>query len=71
MRGLRAALSKSQGRAFPEDSILAVALLCKYEITRGSVKQWAVHLDALQTLVLSIGGIAQLEHDTAGFLRGL
>lgn len=71
MRGLRTTLTKSQKGSFPDDGILAVALLCKYEIVRGSVKQWAVHLDALQTLVTSRGGLAQLNEETAEFVRGL
>ncbi|BCS24624.1 Zn(II)2Cys6 transcription factor [Aspergillus puulaauensis] len=71
MRGLRTTLGKSHKDSFPDDGILAVALLCKYEIVRGSVKQWAVHLDALQTLVTSRGGLAQLNEETADFVRGL
>lgn len=71
MRGLRTTLTKSHEDSFPDDGILAVALLCKYEIVRGSVKQWAVHLDALQTLVTSRGGLAQLNEETADFIRGL
>ncbi|KAL4949960.1 fungal-specific transcription factor domain-containing protein [Aspergillus filifer] len=75
MRGLRTTLARCQDqgltRAFPDDAILAVSLLCKYEIVRGSVKQWAVHLEALQTLVTSRGGLMMLDHDTAEFVRGL
>ncbi|KAL3445709.1 fungal-specific transcription factor domain-containing protein [Aspergillus insuetus] len=69
MRGLRTALAKCP--SVQDDAILAVALLCKYEITRGSVKQWAVHLEALDSLVLSRGGFSQLDDDTAEFVRGL
>ncbi|KAL4797252.1 fungal-specific transcription factor domain-containing protein [Aspergillus venezuelensis] len=75
MRGLRTTLATCQGqgltRSFPDDAILAVSLLCKYEIVRGSVKQWAVHLEALQTLVISRGGLMMLDRDTAEFVRGL
>ncbi|KAL2857823.1 fungal-specific transcription factor domain-containing protein [Aspergillus pseudoustus] len=71
MRGLQTALSKSHSRPIQDDAILAVALLCKYEITRGSVKQWAVHLEALDSLVLSRGGLSHLDDDTAEFVRGL
>ncbi|KAL4935717.1 hypothetical protein BDV06DRAFT_217222 [Aspergillus oleicola] len=75
MRGLRTTLAKfqdqGQTRSFPDDAILAVSLLCKYEIVRGSVKQWAVHLEALQTLVTSRGGLMTFDHDTAEFVRGL
>ncbi|KAL4959149.1 Zn(II)2Cys6 transcription factor [Aspergillus stella-maris] len=75
MQGLRTTLAAYQGqgltRSFPDDAILAVSLLCKYEIVRGSVKQWAVHLEALQTLVTSRGGLMMLDHDTAEFVRGL
>ncbi|KAL2858716.1 fungal-specific transcription factor domain-containing protein [Aspergillus pseudodeflectus] len=69
MRGLRTALAK--GPSVQDDAILAVALLCKYEITRGSVKQWAVHLEALDSLVLSRGGFGHLDDDTADFVQGL
>ncbi|KAJ0418042.1 fungal-specific transcription factor domain-containing protein [Aspergillus carlsbadensis] len=69
MRGLRTALAKSP--SVQDDAILAVALLCKYEITRGSVKQWAVHLEALDSLVLSRGGFGHLDDDTAEFVQGL
>lgn len=54
-----------------DDVILAVGLLCKYEIVRGSVKQWAVHLDAIQKLISSRGGFACLEQETAEFIWGL
>ncbi|KAB8255293.1 fungal-specific transcription factor domain-containing protein [Aspergillus pseudonomiae] len=71
MSGLRSALSKSAVEGLPTDSILAVALLCKYEIVRGSVKQWAVHLSALEKLVISRGGFSTFDQDTAEFLWGL
>jgi hypothetical protein len=71
MSGLRSALSQSPVKALPADSILAVALLCKYEIVRGSVKQWAVHLNALEKLVVSRGGFSTFDRDTAEFLWGL
>ncbi|KAL2807865.1 fungal-specific transcription factor domain-containing protein [Aspergillus granulosus] len=71
MRGLRTTLSTSHSWPLQDDAILAVALLCKYEITRGSVKQWAVHLEALDSLVLSQGGFSHLDDDTAEFVRGL
>ncbi|KAL3463156.1 fungal-specific transcription factor domain-containing protein [Aspergillus heterothallicus] len=70
MRELRTALSTSHSRPLQDDIILAVALLCKYEITRGSVKQWAVHLEALDSLILSQGGLSQFGDDTAEFVRG-
>ena len=71
MSGLRSALSKAPVEGFPTDSILAVAILCKYEIVRGSVKQWAVHLSALEKLVVSRGGFSTFDQDTAEFLWGL
>ncbi|EAA62784.1 predicted protein [Aspergillus nidulans FGSC A4] len=71
MRGLRTTLATSERSYVPDDAILAVSLLCKYEIVRGSVKQWAVHLDAVQTLVSSRGGLNQLDQDAAEFIRGL
>ncbi|KAL4808467.1 fungal-specific transcription factor domain-containing protein [Aspergillus unguis] len=70
MRGLRTALMTCQARNLPNDAALAIAMLCKYELVRGSVKQWTVHMDALQKLVFSKGGFAQLEPDTAEFIRG-
>ncbi|KAE8152549.1 C6 transcription factor [Aspergillus avenaceus] len=71
MSGLRSGLSRCPVGAFPSESILAVALLCKYEIVRGSVKQWAVHLNALEKLIISRGGFSTFDQETAEFLWGL
>ncbi|PKX90829.1 Zn(II)2Cys6 transcription factor [Aspergillus novofumigatus IBT 16806] len=71
MRGVRIALTERSTDKFPEDALLSVALLCKFEIVRGSVKQWTVHLHALGKLILSRGGFDSLSQDTAHFLRGL
>ncbi|KAJ5977872.1 hypothetical protein N7501_001214 [Penicillium viridicatum] len=71
LNGLRTALDKCSTEVFPDDAMLAVGLLCKYEIVRGSVKQWVVHLNALQRLIVSRGGFASMDRDAAGFLRGL
>ncbi|KAL4881404.1 fungal-specific transcription factor domain-containing protein [Aspergillus karnatakaensis] len=71
MRGLRFALMTCQPKEIPDDAILAVALLCKYEIVQGSVKQWAVHLDALQTMIITRGGLTDTDEDTADFIRGI
>lgn len=71
MSGIRAALSQSPGQPYTDDSILSVALLVKYEIVRGSVKQWATHLKALENLVISRGGFATFDTDLAEFLWGL
>ncbi|KAL5340548.1 fungal-specific transcription factor domain-containing protein [Aspergillus crustosus] len=71
MRGLRSTLTKCQPRSIPEDALLAITLLCKYEIVRGSVKQWAVHLDALQTLVETQGGLTHTDDETTDFIRGM
>lgn len=71
LRALRTTLVDHPNSTFRDDTILAVAFLCKYEIVRGSVKQWAVHLDALQKLVLSRGGFAGLDRETAEFIWGL
>ncbi|KAH8432606.1 fungal specific transcription factor domain-containing protein [Aspergillus melleus] len=71
MSGLRSALTEFPHKQFSDESILAVALLCKYEIVRGSVKQWSVHLDALEKLVISRGGLTSFDKDTADFLWGL
>lgn len=71
LNGLRTALEKCSTEVFPDDAMLAVGLLCKYEIVRGSVKQWVVHLNALQRLIVSRGGFASMDRDAAEFLRGL
>lgn len=71
LRGIRTALVERSTDLLPDDAMLAVGLLCKYEIVRGSVTQWSVHLDALQRLLVSRGGFASMDRDAAGFLRGL
>jgi hypothetical protein len=71
LNGLRSALVKCSTEVFPDDAMLAVGLLCKYEIVRGSVKQWVVHLNALQHLIISRGGFASMDREAAEFLRGL
>lgn len=71
MKGIRMALAEDLDGGVSDEVVLAVGLLCKYEIVRGSVKQWAVHLGALQRLVISRGGYASLDRDTAEFLCGL
>ncbi|EKV05572.1 C6 transcription factor, putative [Penicillium digitatum PHI26] len=71
LNGLRTALDRFSAELFPDDAMLAVGLLCKYEIVRGSVKQWVVHLNALQRLIVSRGGFASMDRDAAEFLRGL
>lgn len=55
----------------PDEMIIAVGVLCKYEIVRGSVRQWAVHLDALRKLILARGGYRALEPATAEMIWGL
>ncbi|KAJ5825945.1 hypothetical protein N7474_003083 [Penicillium riverlandense] len=71
LRGIRTALVERPTDLLPDDAMLAVGLLCKYEIVRGSVTQWSVHLDALQRLLVSRGGFASMDRDAAEFLRGL
>ncbi|KGO77484.1 Protein of unknown function DUF3468 [Penicillium italicum] len=71
LNGLRTALDKCPTEILPDDAMLAVGLLCKYEIVRGSVKQWIVHLNALQRLIVYRGGFASMDRDAAEFLRGL
>jgi hypothetical protein len=71
LNGLRTALAQCSTELFPDDAMLAVGLLCKYEIVRGSVKQWVVHLNALQRLIVSRGGFASMDREAAEFLRGL
>ncbi|PYH78893.1 C6 transcription factor [Aspergillus uvarum CBS 121591] len=70
LNGLQSVISEHPAGRFPDEAILAVALLCKYEIVRGSVKQWVAHLNALQKLVIARGGFGALNHDTREFLMG-
>ncbi|KAJ5752485.1 hypothetical protein N7520_009402 [Penicillium odoratum] len=71
LNGLRSVLVESSPEAFSDDAMLAVGLMCKYEIVRGSVKQWVVHLNALQRLIATRGGLQSMDPDAAHFLRGL
>lgn len=71
LEGIRSVLLKSSPEALSDDAMLAVGLLCKYEIVRGSVKQWVVHLNALQRLIATRGGLQSMDPDAAHFLRGL
>ncbi|KAJ5577890.1 uncharacterized protein N7459_006854 [Penicillium hispanicum] len=71
LAGLRAALAECTTEILPDDAMLAVGLMCKYEIVRGSVKQWIVHLNALQRLIASRGGLIAMDRDAAVYLRGL
>ncbi|KAJ5782764.1 hypothetical protein N7457_004538 [Penicillium paradoxum] len=71
LNGLRAALDQCSMEVLPDDALLTVGLLCKYEVVRGSVQQWVVHLNALQCLIVSRGGFASMDRDAAEFLRGL
>ncbi|RAK99708.1 Zn(II)2Cys6 transcription factor [Aspergillus ibericus CBS 121593] len=70
LSGLQSTLAKYSAGTFPDETILAVALLCKYEIVRGSVKQWTVHLNALQKLIVARGGVGALSEDTREFVSG-
>lgn len=54
-----------------EELIAAIASLCKYESVRGSVRSWRGHLEALQRLVASCGGLANLDEGIADWLSGL
>lgn len=71
LAGLRTTLAESRTSLISDDAMLAVGLMCKYEIVRGSVKQWVVHLNALQRLIASRGGLISMDRDAAVFLRGL
>ncbi|KAF9886027.1 hypothetical protein FE257_012083 [Aspergillus nanangensis] len=71
LSGLRSVLFDGPNGTPPDESIIAVGLLIKYEIVRGSVQQWAVHLDALEKLLISRGGFDSFDRDTAEFLWGL
>jgi hypothetical protein len=71
LSGLRTVLAGCSTDIFPDDAMLAVGLMCKYEVVRGSVKQWVVHLSAMQRLIASRGGLSSMDPDAAQFLRGL
>lgn len=71
LSGIRTALADYTTDLLSDDVMLAVGLMCKYEVVRGSVKQWVVHLSALQRLIASRGGLHSMDRDAAQFLRGL
>lgn len=71
LAGLRTALDAGPQDNLTDDTVLAVGLMCKYEIVRGSVKQWGVHLNALQRMITSRGGLRTMDPDVGQFLRGL
>ena len=71
LSGIRTAIAKCSTDLLPDDAMLAVGLMCKYEIVRGSIKQWVVHLHAMQRLITSRGGLGSMNPDAAQFLRGL
>ncbi|KAJ5743946.1 hypothetical protein N7533_008816 [Penicillium manginii] len=71
LSGIRTEIADSSTNGLSDDTMLAVGLLCKYEVVRGSVKQWVVHLNALQRLIASRGGLVAMDRDAAEFLRGL
>jgi hypothetical protein len=54
-----------------EELLATVASLCKYEAVRGSVRSWRGHLEALQRLVISCGGLINLDREIADWLSGL
>lgn len=54
-----------------EELLAAVASVCKYEAVRGSVRSWRGHLEALQRLVITCGGLANLNREFADWLSGL
>lgn len=54
-----------------EELVATVASVCKYEAVRGSVRSWRGHLEALQRLVISCGGLANLNREFADWLSGL
>ncbi|KAF3398101.1 hypothetical protein F1880_005715 [Penicillium rolfsii] len=71
LRGLQVVMAQSVTEVVPDDAMLAVGMLCKYEVVRGSVKQWSVHLTALHRLIESRGGLGSMDPEVAHFLRGL
>ncbi|RAK87882.1 C6 transcription factor [Aspergillus costaricaensis CBS 115574] len=70
LSGLQSTIAKYSARTLPDEAILAVAMLCKYEIVRGSVQQWTAHLNALQELIVARGGVNALKDDMREFLSG-
>jgi hypothetical protein len=64
-------MAQSVTDGVPDDAMLAVGMMCKYEVVRGSVKQWVVHLTALHRLLASRGGLGSMDPEAAHFLRGL
>lgn len=71
LSGLQSTIAEYSARTLPDEAILAVAMLCKYEIVRGSVQQWTAHLNALQELIVARGGVNALKDDMREFLSGL
>ena len=71
LKGLRSVMAQSATQILPDDALLAVGMMCKYEVVRGSVKQWVVHLTALHQLIASRGGLGSMDSEAAQFLRGL
>ncbi|KAJ5491447.1 hypothetical protein N7539_003014 [Penicillium diatomitis] len=71
LKGLRNVIAESATESIPDDALLAVGMMCKYEVVRGSVKQWVVHLTALHKLISSRGGFGTMDPEAAHFLRGL
>lgn len=71
LNGIRTALAECSTDRLSDDTMLTVGLMCKYEVVRGSVKQWVVHLTALQRLIAARGGLSSMDGDAAQFLRGL
>jgi hypothetical protein len=79
LSGLRTALAhlpsetalKRSDMASVEELIVTIAWILKYEVVRGSVKEWRGHLEALQRLVISCGGLSALNCDIADWLSGL
>jgi Fungal specific transcription factor domain len=54
-----------------EELLATVASLTKYEVVRGSVRSWRGHMEALQRLVTSCGGLMNLDPDIGDWLSGL
>lgn len=71
LKGLRSVMVQSATQTLPDDALLAVGMMCKYEVVRGSVKQWVIHLTALHQLIASRGGLGSMDSEAAHFLRGL
>ncbi|KAI9732365.1 MAG: hypothetical protein M1834_001572 [Cirrosporium novae-zelandiae] len=57
------------GRNVSDEIVLTSAILCKYEIVKGSTHQWRQHLSGLERLIQLQGGDSSHNSQTKAFLR--